>query len=152
MSITETERPARVPLLGERPLKPVEFQLAMNMCAASYYKMRKLGFGPQETFIPGVGIRITVEVSANGRRRLKSTINPNRQRRKKRAAVRTANAPPKPQRARPSTSLRLANGPVKSGGQSESCPTPKEKKAPGPGQWRAGPMETSQASVIARRI
>jgi hypothetical protein len=49
------ERPERAQTIGE-------FCAAENICASTYYKMRRLGVGPREERVPGTTIiRITAE-------------------------------------------------------------------------------------------
>jgi hypothetical protein len=38
----------------DRPLSIKEFCVKVGICTASYYKMRKAGYGPEETYLPGL--------------------------------------------------------------------------------------------------
>jgi len=56
------ERPARALPLGDRALSIDEFCATENICPATYYKLKRQGFGPAELRLPGTNIiRVTPE-------------------------------------------------------------------------------------------
>jgi hypothetical protein len=63
MSIQDTPKP--------KSLTVSEFREAENMSASFYYKMRRMGLGPQELHVPGTGFtRITPEAHAEWHERM----------------------------------------------------------------------------------